>query len=616
MKGGKFEYRVRTRAQWDARANSTDEDDMPTPRLVTQDGQQVDVPPDDDVRGLRPVDQRLTEDILTLLVWSDEYAPQLAEHLNPQIFDQTGDYRILVECALDHIKETGRPAQAHLINRIEKHPRIHSHSQRVVLGQIVTQLAETNATGGIQGDYVMQHVARYIRARKLVQAISRVSNILTDQGNLEEGEDILRSVLPPAEPVAVAPLREAPKLSDVALYGLAGKIVKTIEPHTETSPAALLFQFLTAFGNRVGHNPYFRVEADRHHAVLFIVAVGRTAKGRKGISWNRVRSVFERDDDWLRECVFTGALGSGEGLVHRIRDRDSDEDDEEEGDQRRHRRENDKRIQIVTTEFGNQLRIIGRAGATASGIIRDMWDCPRILHSPLIKSSRERATTPHGSVIGHITMEELKRDLTATEIANGFGNRFLYVYTERTKLLPMGGDLDAAEIDMLAGRVEQAARVASQFEEVTFDRAAQELWEERYAEISAERPGLLGSITARAEAQTRRLALIYTLQDRSRETRVEHLEAAMAAWEYCLASAAYIFGDAVGDPVADKILSALRQAGEKGMSRWDISNLLKGHESSARISQALSMLKEGGLIASSQGENRGGRSSEIWHAVR
>ena len=80
-------------------------------------------------------------------------------------------------------------------------------------------------------------------------------------------------------------------------------------------------------------------------------------------------------------------------------------------------------------------------------------------------------------------------------------------------------------------------------------------------------PGLLGAITDRAEAQTIRLALVYALLDQAPQIDVVHIEAALALWHFCEASARYIFGDLVGDPIADTILRALRAAGAAGLSR-------------------------------------------------
>ena len=93
-------------------------------------------------------------------------------------------------------------------------------------------------------------------------------------------------------------------MSPDAYVGLAGEVVRTIEPHTESDSAALLLQFLTCFGNAVGRGPHFRVEGDQHFTVLNIVLVGATAKSRKGTSSGRIREIFKvADGEWeLNSC--------------------------------------------------------------------------------------------------------------------------------------------------------------------------------------------------------------------------------------------------------------------------------------------------------------------------
>jgi hypothetical protein len=44
----------------------------------------------------------------------------------------------------------------------------------------------------------------------------------------------------------------------------AGDFVRQLEPHTEADPVAILVQTLVMFGNLIGRNAYFSVEADRH----------------------------------------------------------------------------------------------------------------------------------------------------------------------------------------------------------------------------------------------------------------------------------------------------------------------------------------------------------------
>ena len=109
-------------------------------------------------------------------------------------------------------------------------------------------------------------------------------------------------------------------LAAAACHGIAGEIVRLIEPNTEADPATILFQFLAAVGNILGPDAYVRVEGDRHPPRLYVVQVGRTAKGRKGTSWGRVRELLEAvAADWIEDRVASG-LSSGEGVIQAVRD--------------------------------------------------------------------------------------------------------------------------------------------------------------------------------------------------------------------------------------------------------------------------------------------------------
>ena len=104
-------------------------------------------------------------------------------------------------------------------------------------------------------------------------------------------------------------------LEPEAYHGLVGDIVRTIAPHTEADPAALLIQLLVGLGNVVGRSPYFSVEADRHGANLFAVIVGETSKARKGTSLGYVKRLLrDVDPTWVDSRLMDG-LSSGEGLI-------------------------------------------------------------------------------------------------------------------------------------------------------------------------------------------------------------------------------------------------------------------------------------------------------------
>ncbi len=90
-----------------------------------------------------------------------------------------------------------------------------------------------------------------------------------------------------------------PTLAEEAYHGLPGDIVRTIEPHTEAAPVAVLMNLLSMFGNAIGRGAYFHIGADRHHLKLNAGLVGPTSKGRKGMSEGHVRQLMHAvDPDW------------------------------------------------------------------------------------------------------------------------------------------------------------------------------------------------------------------------------------------------------------------------------------------------------------------------------
>ena len=95
-----------------------------------------------------------------------------------------------------------------------------------------------------------------------------------------------------------------PKPAPEMFHGLAGEIVRLIEPHTEADPVALLVQLLAAFGSAIGRSAHFLAEADQHFGNLFVVMVGVSSKGRKGTSWGHIKKLFAlAASDWEASCL-------------------------------------------------------------------------------------------------------------------------------------------------------------------------------------------------------------------------------------------------------------------------------------------------------------------------
>jgi len=404
---------------------------------------------------------------------------------------------------------------------------------------------------------------------------------------------------------------EWPLINPAAFHGLAGEVVHTIEPHSEADPVAILLQILVVVGSVIGRLPYYQIESDRHHTNTFAVLVGASAKARKGTSMGRVRAVTKvADESWHADRI-KGGLSSGEGLIAEVRDEVRTWDAKEQQHHITDPGAADKRLLIVEPEFAAVLGVADRPGNIISALVRRAWDGDKL--ATLTKNSSLTATEAHVSIIGHITEDELRSRITRTDLANGFANRFLFALIRRSKELPFGGDLTDSEILHLGERLKSAIEWAKIAGRVTMTDAAKVTWTTVYGALSASQPGLLGAVTARAEAQTIRLALIYALLDGTPEIDEPHLRAALAVWEYCEASAAHIFGNTLGDPVADDIEQALKRLFPEGMTRTAIRDLFGRHRTTDRIGAALALLLAKNR-ARVEAAATGGRPVETWFA--
>ena len=332
-------------------------------------------------------------------------------------------------------------------------------------------------------ELLLLHVLRTaIRSQRFVQRLRRLCTAGTRRRLHSSREGAGRAGLREQKPVASSPSKAVPTRSAAektiteiepipspaaaswpdaasAMYhGLAGDIVRVLEPHTEADPVAILVQFLVGFGSVIGRHAHFVAEADKHFTNLNAVMIGVSSKGRKGTSWGQVRRLFERTDEtWTTSCLQSG-LSSGEGLIHAVRDPFEKEVKNKKTGEMETVLEDagvtDKRLLVMESEFASVLRVAGRDGNTLSAILRDAWDKGSL--QTMTKNSAARATGAHISLVGHITADELRRELTSTEAGNGFANRFLWVMVRRSKELPEGGSLQEHELSPLILRLQKA----------------------------------------------------------------------------------------------------------------------------------------------------------------
>jgi hypothetical protein len=271
----------------------------------------------------------------------------------------------------------------------------------------------------------------------------------------------------------------------------------------------------------------------------------------------------------------------------------------------------DKRLLVVEPEFASVLKATSREISTLSPTLRSAWDGRPL--ALLTRTAPARATDAHISIIGHITQTELRRYATTIEIANGLLNRFLLLMVRRVRLLPEGGNPDPLKDTGLARYLATTLKHAQTAGQLKLDPAARELWWHAYPQLTQPTDGLAGNLTARAEAHTIRLALIYTLLDGQRHIQPQHLKAALALWDYAARSATWALGQATGDPLAEQLHAALVRSPD-GLTRTQLSQLLHRNLPAEQLQRALDALAAGGRAHHTKIQTAG-RPVELWRAT-
>jgi Protein of unknown function (DUF3987) len=309
-----------------------------------------------------------------------------------------------------------------------------------------------------------------------------------------------------------------PVLRAEAKIGLVAQIASVATRNSEADPIAVKTTMLVSGAALFGRSRFVRVGDTVHHARLFGALVGASSRARKGTSYDPARRIVTRAESILQSAstlpfpsglslkMSHGPLSSGEGLIDAIRDKRGDDDDGGV---------DDKRLLCVEGEFGAVLRACQRQGNTLSTIIRVAWDGWTL--APLTKRDKICATNPHICIIGHITRHELAELLTATDVCNGFANRFLWNVVRRGPVVAFPKPMPDNEVEHiakdLAAAVRYAHECAQKKPEVRLSNKAADHWANVYPELTRDHPGILGAVTSRAEAQTLRLALTFALFD-------------------------------------------------------------------------------------------------------
>ena len=401
------------------------------------------------------------------------------------------------------------------------------------------------------------------------------------------------------------------KLPSAALSGPVGEWVLAASPHTEADPAALLVSTLVACGTVVGRGPHLWSGDARQSASLLAMVVADTPKANRGLSWSVTRRLLEVvDPEMARRQVRTG-LGDGRPLLETLHSAALPD--------RRRRSErpaDPTRVLVHDPSFTRTLALAGRPSSEVALVVRAAWDGQPIE----LGHGRHRVDEHHVGIVAHATTDQLSEHLTLRDPAVSFLNRFVVVVGRRQPPLVDEGNVPTEVVVGHGSRLRANLRQAGGLGRVERSPEAEARWRDAYPELAGDDPGgVLGILVARAARHTMRLALVHACSDASTQIELGHLEAALALWSYCRASAAEIASAVERNPadLASELLGALETAGERGLSLSEQLDHFGRNVPATRLRAARKELEEAGLAVSSSERRAGaGRPATVTRSAR
>ncbi|MFD5700887.1 DUF3987 domain-containing protein [Streptomyces lasiicapitis] len=281
-------------------------------------------------------------------------------------------------------------------------------------------------------------------------------------------------------------------------------VVSSLAPHVEWSPVGLLGSLLCAFSAML---PDARVQrgSGSMPLMLHVLLCGGTGEG-KGQSWSIAEAIAkDANRTFMSGNVIHGVVG-GAGLIQAVADCG-------------------EHALIVDTEYARILRA-GRRQANLSQVLRDLWD-----GAPVATSRAKdpvQVDSPRVAIMGHITPEEFRANLSGADRDGGSYNRLLTLPVSQVRWLSERDRMPAHLIPEAGEHLARAVRFGQRVGTVTLAEDAYDVADTiRHDLLSKARESEdLKPFAARCNEQVRRIAALFALFDLRCEITLDDLYAA------------------------------------------------------------------------------------------
>ncbi|WP_084211533.1 DUF3987 domain-containing protein [Pseudonocardia acaciae] len=421
--------------------------------------------------------------------------------------------------------------------------------------------------------------------------------------------------------------RELPQVDDAVWECYLGGLTNGVAETSEADPIGIYTTLLAAAGVYLGQHPHVQAGDDHHPLLVWPMLIGRTGGGRKGASMSAARRLLRAADPGFLATNLRSGLTSGEGLAAIFAEPDDTQTDpdnpaEPDTDRPPARRRGrallppgDRRLLVFEPEWAAVMARMRREGNTLSATLRAAWEGGDL--STLNVTARV-APDSHVGLLAHITPEEFRAKLSASDLAGGTYNRFLPIAVARAQFLPLSHGAPADLIDELGASLAKRLQKGAHLGRIGLTAPAAALWRGLYVEFGTDHgdTGPVEQFLARTAPNCLRIAAIHAALDNTPDIEPDHLNAAAALVRYSIASVRTIFSNN-GDQ--RRLLDFITEAGPTGRTRTEITNVCFGkNRTSEDIEPLLDTLEAAGAISRAKRPpgGKGGRPTAVYVAQR